>query len=205
MLRVRNDPEAWSERAREASTSWEAALWSERGQRVRFEAALHHLNLKVGDSLLDYGCGTGALSDLIPAGVAYYGYDTSAGMLQRAREERPFKSFLRSAVPSFASHVAAIGVWNLAEPEDAIEGIQMLWERTGNTLVASVHRDLLSPAELAEAFPSCLLDLSYLPNDAMVVLRKPDYVAADLARAEIRKHGWEVTDHPTGSVVWPRP
>jgi cysteinyl-tRNA synthetase len=32
-----------------------------------------------------------------------------------------------------------------------------------------------------------------------------DYTAADAARDEIEAAGWAVTDHPGGTVVWPRP
>lgn len=175
---VSNAPGAWTVRARTAETSWEAALWSETGQRVRFKAALKHLDMHAGDSLLDFGCGTGALSELIPAGVEYLGVDSSPGMLQRARREHPTREFDYRLPYSQFTHTAAIGVWNLASWEEAVDGIYVLWGMTTKIMVASIHRELASPAQIAERFSEhgamlkMLVDCSYKGNDSMLILRR---------------------------------
>ena len=170
---VLNTPEAWTDRALHKKTSWGAALWSQRGQEIRFQRALHHLNLGIGDRLLDFGCGTGALSEWLPYGVSYYGCDTSPGMVRRARNEHPERKFggLLPQGETF-THTAAIGPWNLTDWEDAQEDLEMLWRITDKALVASLHRSLVSPPDLVELYPDCLLDLSYYDNDQMLVLRR---------------------------------
>lgn len=175
---IPNTPSAWSKRARLGEHSWDAALWSEDGQRVRFEVALRHLNLRKGDSLLDYGCGTGALSELLPEGVKYLGVDTSPGMLNRAIREHPDREFDYRLPSHVFTHVAAIGVWNLADWKTAQTEITSLWGYCTRMLVASLHRDLVSPKQLAEAFERygsmlrVLVDTSYRDNDSMLILRR---------------------------------
>jgi SAM-dependent methyltransferase len=161
-----NSPAEWTRRA-------ETALWSEKGQWIRFKTALHHLNLRAEDSLLDYGCGTGALSEYLPIGVRYLGVDSSPGMLVRASQEHPGRVFL-SRIPQDVnfSHVVAIGTWNLARWHEADEDIQKLWRIATDMLVVFLHRDLVTPSRLVNLYPDCLLDCSYMPNDSCLVLRR---------------------------------
>ena len=91
---VRNDPDAWDERA-DAPTSHEAALWSEAGQNLRHAMIAEWLKELVptggfGDEsvdVLDWGCGTGALAlHLDPEVFEWIGYDWSPAMRARARK-----------------------------------------------------------------------------------------------------------------------
>lgn len=145
---VANTPGAWDERA-SAGTSWEAALWSQMGQADRFRRVLSHLDLHPGDFLLDYGCGTGALSAELPAGIHYFGCDWSRAMRQRARAEHPGA---RRAIISPErldrlntrfDHVVAVGPFNLADGwsrDQTIERLEHLWRMTHRSLVVSLYR-----------------------------------------------------------------
>ena len=169
----------WDERARTVSTSWGVALWSERGQTLRFVAALRYLDLRPGDSLLDFGCGTGRFSEFLPPYVDYVGTDASPEMLARARREHQRARFIDLAMIDDGDygHVVALGVWNVSR-EDPWDELVGLWSRASRTLTASLHRDRFSPVRVA-AFvqtlspaPAFLIDGSYLDNDLLLVLRR---------------------------------
>lgn len=53
-------------------------------------------DIETGKSILDFGCGTGRYLDLIESETAvnYTGYDTSEGMLKKAKSKFPENSFL---------------------------------------------------------------------------------------------------------------
>ncbi len=185
MNEIENTPQAWSLRAAEASSSWGAAGWSERGQVQRFRAALRHLELRPGDLLLDYGCGDGALSAHVPAGVRYFGFDTAFGMLDRAHRLRPEGIFRNSIAPGAEfDHIVCIGPFNLpGSREETWATLERLWnEHTRRTLVASLYdgtddRCLTYDASwalgLAKSLSdSYLIDHSYLPNDVLMVVWK---------------------------------
>lgn len=112
---IRNSPAAWSARALSVADAHEATRWSEAGQRERFDSVLAALDPKPGESLLDFGCGTGALSELLPEGVDYLGYDWAAGMVMRARCEHPGRSFSRLWPDGPFDLVACIGTFNLRD------------------------------------------------------------------------------------------
>jgi ubiquinone/menaquinone biosynthesis C-methylase UbiE len=166
--RPSNAPAAWTNRAVLADSSWEAALWSRRGQEARFDAVVRHLDLQPGDSLLDFGCGTGRFVDWLPAGVSYLGYDTSRGMVERARREYPGWEFTTEFPDRSFTHVCAIGIWNLASWEDAKRDIDRLLLVAGRKLVASVHRNLASPDEIEEQYGVTPFT-DHLPNDSILV------------------------------------
>lgn len=168
--------DAWTERAERAETSWDAALWSERGQTRRMLAVVSHLRLRTWESVLDYGCGTGRLCTFLPRNVAYVGYDQAPGMIARAEREHPGELF--TAIPPVGryDHVAAVGVWNL-NPRRAFDDIARLWQRLARrSLVASLLRwefDAGDVAKLGARLASeWLLDASHLDNDLILVLRR---------------------------------
>jgi len=182
-----NTPETWDRMAVHAGTSWDAAMWgNERSQTVRFLAALHHLDLRGGDTLLDVGCGTGRFSEFLPESVAYTGTDWSKKMLVRAEFEHPGRTF-RGEIPWWRyDHVVAIGTFNL-EGNTTTQlqlWLESFWKlRTKRSLLLSVLRVgaercvAFAPSWLAqmgeELSPrSFLVDCSYLPNDAMLVLKR---------------------------------
>lgn len=116
--RVENTPEAWSRRATLGETPWEAAGWSETGQRTRMGWTLAYLRPRAHDVLLDYGCGPGALVDLLPPGVRYVGYDWSSGMVERARRDHPDFPFDVREPSGAVDLIACIGTFNLPGSKD---------------------------------------------------------------------------------------
>lgn len=176
-----NTPEAWSERAH-IPEAWSAALWSEFGQTQRFLAALRHLALREGDTLLDFGCGSGRFCEFLPQSVTYYAYDWSEGMRERVRRDHP-RAWVLDEMPDMTfDHVVAIGPFNLSanwtkrKTWDCLDG---LWSLTERTLVVSLYTghdpDCLSYSigEVVCEIPSShfIVDTGYLDNDLMVVVR----------------------------------
>ncbi len=181
---VENTPAAWSARAN-AHASSDAAMWSERGQTTRFLAVLAHLELRAGDTLLDFGCGTGRLRHFLPDHVSYLGHDTAPGMLARAAREG---ATIVSEIPAeLFDHVVAIGPFNLADRwsiDDTYRTVARLWaESTRRTLVVSLYRGTdaacltYDPVQLAAWARSLgarrfAIDATRLENDALLVMHR---------------------------------
>jgi SAM-dependent methyltransferase len=91
---------------------------SEASQRLRFEQLLKVTPAEGGFSLLDYGCGYGALLDHLGADVDYRGFDISAEMVQAARTlhgEGPRRRFGTDVDPlGPADYTVASGIFNVA-------------------------------------------------------------------------------------------
>lgn len=157
-----NTPEAWSARAEGHLHSWAAAGWTKAGQRERFALVLDALTPKSGDRLLDFGCGTGALTDLLPSGVDYVGFDWAAGMIKRAAREHPGRSFSTYEPTGKFDLVAIVGTFNLpGSKQDTFHMLRHLWDKTGcRTLAASLY---------AGDDPNCL---SYTAQDLEEVGRQ---------------------------------
>lgn len=180
---VANTPAAWDERAKEPE-SWQAAMWSKEGQEARFEAVARRLRLREGQTVLDYGCGTGRFREWLPAGVHYYGYDWSKVMRERARASGA--TILRRLDQLRFDHVVAIGTFNLADSwskDKTGEELLDLWMRhTDKSLTVCLYRgtDLecipYSPAEAAiwagRFTKRYLIDADYLDNDFLVTMRR---------------------------------
>ncbi len=189
MTAVDNSVEAWDARAVRASTDWDAAMWSEHGQTTRFTSVVRALNLRPSDNLLDYGCGTGRLVEFVPPDVSYVGVDRSAGMIEKAKE-RTKGAFYTKAPPWKFDHVVAIGVFNLSDgwsKEDTWSVLDQLWnDCTRRTLAVCLYRGvakgslIYSAPEIAEfamlRTTNFTVDCSYLPNDAMLVMRRSGVV-----------------------------
>lgn len=186
-------------------TSWEAARWASEGsQRERMNLALHLAEpLRAGNVVLDWGCGTGRLSEFLAGSrVNYVGVDTCRAMVERARRDHPDPGaeFLHLNSPNALKETRpdvtfCLGVWNLeadGSRMDAIEELEKLWRVTNRVLVASFHSslgevaghhrwgsDLL--AETAESINdhdgvmhTSLWELHrWKSNDLMLVLRRP--------------------------------
>ena len=66
----------------------------EKGQKVRFEQLLKPIDLREVSTIIDYGCGYGALLDYLDQkgfSGKYAGYDISPGMIRKAEELHKFK------------------------------------------------------------------------------------------------------------------
>jgi SAM-dependent methyltransferase len=134
-----NTPEAWSERA-QIESPYEAVMWSPEGQRERHDAVIRALNPKLGETFLDFGCGTGELCTYLQDGDGYVGYDWSYPMVQRARHDHPGYKFLSTLPYEHYDLVACVGTFNLPGSfEETWKTINSLWERTKRALAASLY------------------------------------------------------------------
>lgn len=182
-----NTPAAWSDRANTAMTEHEACLWSERGQMLRLAVVAREINQRAtgGERVLDYGCGTGRLVDLLDDSLDYVGYDWAPGMRDRARRHRPGHLFVDVAPAATFDHVAVVGAFNLADGWSKAETwatLERLWAQTRKTLAVSLYRGndtrciRYLPSEIAQfanaKADSWALDYGYLPNDMLMVLRR---------------------------------
>lgn len=163
---------------------WEAAGWSEMGQTRRMMVCVAHLAARPGETVLDYGCGTGRLRAFLPPGVGYVGYDPSPGMLARAARERPDSRLVGELGRDVTfDHVVAVGPWNLGVGKArAAEEIAWLWGCVAaRTLVASLYRgddvsctrwEAGEVAELAASLAASWTVDAHLPNDLVMVVRR---------------------------------
>ena len=136
-----NTPEAWSGRA-DHPEPWTACGWTFDGQADRLDAVIDELEPEPGDSLLDWGCGTGALADLVAPGVIYVGFDSAVGMVERARRDHPTRRFQSWEPRGEFDLVACVGPFNLPHrwsKEMTWYTLRRLFDRTERRLVASLY------------------------------------------------------------------
>ncbi len=87
---------------------------SEADQELRFAVLLGAVQWAPAPTLLDYGCGYGALAAYLDAhGLAcdYAGYDIAPSMLAAARRAHPRRAFVETPGP--ADYVIASGIFNV--------------------------------------------------------------------------------------------
>lgn len=180
---VENTPAAWDVRA-DLPTSWEAGLQSERGQVQRFQAVLRHLELRRGDTVLDFGCGTGRLCEFIPERVQYVGFDWSADLRRRAALEHPRARIVDVLSDTIYDHVVAVGPFNLGTKQETWERMAELWgAHTRRSLVVSLYRGddplniVYEPEELCQFARrmGCkwfTVDTTYLANDVLIAMHR---------------------------------
>ncbi|HEU4656675.1 MAG TPA: class I SAM-dependent methyltransferase [Capillimicrobium sp.] len=108
----------YSDKVREHGATHAGVDWNSReSQELRFAQLMRVADLSRPFSLLDYGCGYGALLDWLEAQgaeVDYRGYDLSEEMVARAREAHPGATFTtdeRALEP--ADVVVASGIFNV--------------------------------------------------------------------------------------------
>jgi SAM-dependent methyltransferase len=143
--------------------------------------AVLRLPIATGETLLEFGCGTGRLADLVPPGVHYAGLDWSEAAVTLARHRRPHGTFRCGSVADLTLHdwVVASGPFNYAKGwsrSQTAEAVAALWEASRRGIALTVLR---IPAdgrlhyddgELISFLAGCdwshlELDRSYLPND----------------------------------------
>ena len=109
----------FDKRIREHGASPRGSDWnSETSQNVRFDQLLKVVASK-SFSILDYGCGYGALADYLPTkgfDTDYYGYDILDSAIEAARqahEDKPRRTFFtdKSQLP-ICDYVVASGIFN---------------------------------------------------------------------------------------------
>lgn len=113
--RPENTPEAWSSRADQIDKPALACGWSDLGQHERMRKAVRMLAPRVGETLLDWGAGTGALTEYLPGGVDYQGFDWATGMVIRAQREHPGHRFQDWEPSRQFDLVACVGPFNLID------------------------------------------------------------------------------------------
>ena len=157
-------------------------MWSERGQHDRFLSVLAALDPQPDETLLDYGCGTGSLAELLPTGVFYTGYDWSTGMVERARRDHPGHLYTATQPPHPFDLVAAIGPFNLADSWSQTRTWKVLadlWSRCNRKvavcLYAGADPDCLVYSmgdcqAFAESTGSDWRATRHLPNDILLTL-----------------------------------
>lgn len=137
-----NTASAWSERAA-AIEPWTACGWTEHGQKERHAAVVKALDPQPNDRLLDWGCGTGELADLVPGDVEYVGYDWADGMVIRAGREHPGRVFQGWWPTGVFDLVACVGPFNLpmsGGKQDTWRTLRHLWDTTAcRTLAVSLY------------------------------------------------------------------
>jgi SAM-dependent methyltransferase len=177
-----NKPEEWNVRADigDALDYVVADCGSQQSHRLRLEALLQ-LPISPGDHLLDFGCGTGYLAELLPRGVRYTGVDWSAKAIELARRRRQSHTFIvgtdSDMVP--ADWIVASGPfnyasgWSKARTADVLGRMWSLSRRGIATTVRAIPGDErlhYSAADLLGYVPEAEwsnleFDCSYLPND----------------------------------------
>jgi hypothetical protein len=138
-----NSPDAWSARA-EMPEPWTACGWSQDGQRDRHVAVIAALEpQQPGDRLLDWGCGTGELVDLVPSDVEYVGFDWAEGMVIRAGTAHPDRLFQGHQPSGVFDLVACVGCFNLPggwSKQHTWHTIRHLWDTTAcRTIAVSLY------------------------------------------------------------------
>lgn len=182
---IENTAAGWDKMA-EADTAWAAAGWTEQGQRERFNRVFMALDLQPGESILDYGCGTGAFADWVDElddSIVYVGYDWSPALIRRAKSERPWHRFQNWDPVAEFDAVAAIGTFNLADrwsKQHTWWKLRGLWERTRRVLAVSLYaggdeRCLSYTLDEASAFsrlaPAATVH-AWRSNDILLVLER---------------------------------
>ncbi len=180
----RNTPQAWSERA-SIDTPWGAGGMSEHGQRVRHQVVVDRLAPQPGETLLDYGCGTGQLSERLPADVGYLGFDWAEALVERSAHEHARRVFTTIEPDWPFRLIACIGPFNLPDlwsKAETWETIRRLWAMCTRAMAVSLYagddeRNIryfpselaVTAAALADSFT---VERGYLPNDLLMVLRR---------------------------------
>lgn len=178
-----NDPKEWGARASLDAPDYQIAdCGSTESHELRLRALLR-VPVQAGDSILDFGCGTGRLADLLPEGVDYLGIDWSEGVIKqaRARRARENASFVVGSVYDLrpADWVVASGPFNYAvgwNRELTGRALAHMWMCAVRGIAVTVLRKL-TPGRLAYSATELTgyvealdwthleLDCSYLPND----------------------------------------
>jgi SAM-dependent methyltransferase len=176
-----SSPQAWDSYASAGGPDYLIADCGSPESHERRLRALLQLPIEEGDTLLEFGCGTGRLADFVSRGVRYEGLDWSREVITLARRRRPHGAFRCGSVGDLgpSDWVVASGPFNYAEgwsKSQTAEAVSAMWEASRRGIALTV---LCIPAdgrlqydggELisflgARDWSHVELDRSYLPND----------------------------------------
>ncbi len=115
---------------------WDASLYEDKHAFVwqYGEDLLKLLNPKLGEFILDLGCGTGQLTEKIAeAGAEVMGVDYASEMIEKARQNYPHIRF----------EVADARNFQVDKPLDAVFSNAVLhWVKEADSAIASIHQSL---------------------------------------------------------------
>ena len=179
-----SSPQAWDYYASAAGPDYIIAdCGSPESHELRLNAILR-LPISAGDSLLEFGCGTGRLADLAPPDVGYEGLDWSAEVIKLAQRRRPRSAFRCGSVAELAAAdwVVASGPFNYAKgwsKAQTAEAVWAMWQASKRGIALTVlHKpadgrlhyeadEVVSFLEMGD-WAHLEVDRSYLPNDLCV-------------------------------------
>ena len=176
-----SSPQAWNSYASQGGPDYLIADCGSPESHERRLRALLQLPIKEGDTLLEFGCGTGRLADFVRRGVRYEGLDWSREVITLARRRRPHGAFRCGSVGDLGLNdwVVASGPFNYAKgwsKSQTADAVSAMWGASRRGIALTV---LCIPAEarlhygcdeLISFLEACdwshvELDRSYLPND----------------------------------------
>jgi cyclopropane fatty-acyl-phospholipid synthase-like methyltransferase len=176
----------WDRQAALEGPEHEVAMWGSKESQVgRLIRAVEAAGVEPGDSVLDWGCGTGVLADLVPE-CDYLGMDPSEEMVKRARALRPHREFeLLTYPPRHFDHIFAIACWGISpwtewDTYGQIRELAKTGCRSFTTCLRTkkgtedehVGHAVRCVAELAESLSECwVLDRSYHPRELLLVMK----------------------------------
>jgi SAM-dependent methyltransferase len=176
-----SSPQAWDSYASNGGPDYLIADCGSAESHERRLRAVLRLPIREGHTLLELGCGTGRLADLVPESVRYEGLDWSPNVIAQARARRPHNAFRCGTVSDLTRHdwIVASGPFNYARgwsKNQTAEAVAAMWDasRRGIALTAlcipidgRLHYDgeELASFLAAGGWSHLELDRSYLPND----------------------------------------
>lgn len=176
-----SSPGAWDSYARKGGPDYLIADCGSQESHERRLRSVLRLPIKAGDSLLEFGCGTGRLADLVPDGVRYEGLDWSGEVITLARHRRPQSTFRCGSISDLTPRdwVVASGPFNYAKgwsKRQTAEAVTAMWDMSRRGIALTVlgvpvdGRLHYGGEELvsflgARDWSRLELDRSYLPND----------------------------------------
>jgi SAM-dependent methyltransferase len=176
-----SSPQAWDSYASEGGPDYLIADCGSPESHERRLRALLRLPIEEGDTLLEFGCGTGRLADFVPCRVRYAGLDWSREVITLAQRRRPHGEFRCGSAGDLTPHdwIVASGPFNYARgwsKSQTAEVVSAMWDASRRGIALTV---LCAPADgrlhyaddelisflAAGGWAHLELDRSYLPND----------------------------------------